>query len=185
MTRVFDISISIIVLILVAPIFFMLLILLYFELRSPIFFQERLGKNKKAFVLRKFRTMKMGTPSLGTHNVSVSAITRSGKFLRKSKLDELPQLFNVLVGEMSLVGPRPCLAGQDEVITERDKRNVFSVRPGITGLAQIKNIDMSTPALLAKTDEIMINNFSLKMYFSLLIKTALGKGQGDQIRNQE
>lgn len=182
MIRFFDILISIIVLALVFPFCIIIIFVLYIELKSPIFSQKRLGRNKKIFVLRKFRTMKIGTPSLGTHNVSVNAVTKSGVFLRKTKLDELPQLLNVLRGEMSLVGPRPCLSGQIDVISERDKRNIFSVKPGITGLSQIRSIDMSVPELLATTDELMINNLGIKMYFSLLIRTALGKGQGDQIR---
>ena len=91
----------------------------------------------------------MGTASVASHLASATSITPFGNFLRKSKLDELPQLWNVLKGEMSLVGPRPCLFNQEELIAERDKRGVFEVRPGITGLAQVNTIDMSTPELLA------------------------------------
>lgn len=150
---------------------------------SPIFFQERVGRNKYAFTLIKFRTMKKETSSVATHLANPSSITKFGAFLRKTKLDELPQLWNVLVGDMSLVGPRPCLFNQKELIMERGNRNVFSVRPGITGLAQIKEIDMSTPKLLAETDAKMISDLSIKSYFTYIIKTISGKGSGDRIRS--
>ncbi|MFZ1569048.1 MAG: sugar transferase [Thiolinea sp.] len=100
----------------------------------------------------------------------------------RTKLDELPQLWNVLKGEMSRVGPRPCLPTQTELIDEREKSQVFKLRPGITGLAQINNIDMSTPELLAETDAKMLQNLSLLNYFSYISQTLLGKGQGDKIR---
>lgn len=126
--------------------------------------------------------MRVGTASVATHLASTAAITPFGHFLRRTKLDELPQLWNVLKGEMSLVGPRPCLPTQTELIDEREKRQVFKLRPGITGLAQINNIDMSTPELLAETDAKMLQNLSLLNYFSYISQTLLGKGQGDKIR---
>ena len=104
--------------------------------------------------------------------------------MRKSKLDELPQLWNVLRLEMSLVGPRPCLPEQHDLISEREKRGVFEVRPGITGLAQVNNIDMSTPALLAKTDAQMIETLNLRNYFKYMFLTISGKGFGDKIKSQ-
>src|SRR5215469_1490888 len=105
---------------------------------SPLFRQARVGRHQKPFVLVKFRTMKPGTASVASHLVDVTSITRWGRFLRQTKLDELPQLWNVLKGEMSLVGPRPCLFNQEELIRERAQRGVFEARPGITGLAQIR-----------------------------------------------
>ena len=102
--------------------------------------------------------------------------------MRRSKLDELPQLFNVLKGEMSLVGPRPNLSNQDDLIVEREKFNVFDVRPGITGLAQITGINMETPDLLAKTDAEMIKTMSLKNYLKYIFKTLTGKGFGDVVQ---
>jgi len=152
-----------------------------FDTGSPIFKQERVGKNKKLFVLVKFRTMSLETESVASHLASKSSITKFGGFLRRTKLDELPQLWNVLKGDMSLVGPRPGLYNQLELIKERDRENVFRVRPGITGLAQISNIDMSTPELLAKTDAKMISNCTLINYFKYILKTLLGKGSGDVI----
>ena len=100
-------------------------------------------------------------------------ITKFGNFLRVTKLDEVPQLFNVLVGDMSLVGPRPCLVNQKKLIREREKRGVFKVKPGITGLAQISGINMKTPILLAKTDLKMIRDMNLYFYFYYILKTLI------------
>ena len=127
--------------------------------------------------------MHVNTKSVATHLANSSSVTKYGSFLRKSKLDELPQLFNVLLGDMSLVGPRPNLFNQEELINERDLRGVYSVRPGITGLAQINKIDMSTPQLLAETDAILTKNLTIKKYFYYIIVTIFGKGSGDRIVN--
>jgi O-antigen biosynthesis protein WbqP len=148
----------------------------------PIFKQKRLGKDKIEFTLYKFRTMKLDTQNEATHLVSSSQITVLGHLLRKSKLDELPQLWNVLNGEMSLVGPRPCLINQHELIKERSKLGIFSVKPGITGLAQINKIDMSIPKYLAKKDAQMISTLSFSKYFYYIYMTILGKGRGDQVK---
>src|SRR5690606_27450560 len=131
-----------------------------FDTGSPIFRQERVGRYRKPFVLVKFRTMKKNTASVASHLADASAVTPFGGFLRKTKLDELPQLWNVLKGEMSLVGPRPCLPNQYELIRERQLRGVFGVRPGITGLAQIQGVDMSAPVLLAEIDAQMVKTLS-------------------------
>jgi lipopolysaccharide/colanic/teichoic acid biosynthesis glycosyltransferase len=102
--------------------------------------------------------------------------------LRRTKLDELPQLWNVLKGDMSLVGPRPNLFNQEELIAERDALGVYAVRPGITGLAQVNGIDMSTPRLLAQTDARMIADLTVMDYFRYIIMTVSGKGAGDRVR---
>jgi lipopolysaccharide/colanic/teichoic acid biosynthesis glycosyltransferase len=148
---------------------------------SPLFIQERVGKNKKPFKLVKFRTMSIDTASVASHLASASSITKLGGFLRKTKLDELPQLWNVLKGEMSLVGPRPNLFNQEELILARENTSVFDVRPGITGLAQVNNIDMSTPELLAKTDAKMIAELNIANYFKYIFQTVLGAGAGDRV----
>jgi len=138
---------------------------------SPLFIQKRVGMDLNGFMLVKFRTMKKNTLSRGTHLVDPSNITRFGFLLRKYKLDELPQLWNVLIGNMSLVGPRPCLFNQKKLIKERKKRGVFKVKPGITGLAQVSGITMKNPLLLAKTDLKMINKMSLYYYFYYILNT--------------
>jgi O-antigen biosynthesis protein WbqP len=150
-------------------IFSFLSLILFFPLFILIFFIGFL----KNFTLIKFRTMKIGTLSAGTHLINSSNITRFGHFLRKFKLDELPQLLNVLMGHMSLVGPRPCLPNQRRLIVERKKRGVYKVKPGITGLAQVSGINMSRPVLLAKTDLKMIKQMSLYYYFYYIFKTGL------------
>lgn len=152
-----------------------------FDTGSPIFKQERVGKNKKPFTLYKFRTMNVKAQSVATHLANTAEITKFGSFLRKSKLDELPQLFNVLFGDMSLVGPRPNLFNQTELIEERDSRGVYKVVPGITGLAQINEIDMSTPKELAIKDAEMIKSLTIVDYFKYIFATVGGKGQGDRV----
>ena len=182
MYRALDIFFSALGLIFFFPISALIFAIIAFERLHPIYYQERLGQYGKPFVLIKFRTMLKDTVALPTHLVPAHSITTFGGFLRKTKLDELPQLWNVLKGEMSLVGPRPCLPSQVDLIKARKKLDVFSVRPGITGLAQIKGIDMSQPELLAKTDAEMLVGFSIIQYFKYIFLTLLGKGSGDQIR---
>jgi O-antigen biosynthesis protein WbqP len=182
MIRFFDFIFSLIGLVLLSPIYLVLLIIGCFDTGSPIFVQERVGKNKKPFKLFKFRSMNIHTKSVATHLANQASVTKWGSFLRKSKLDELPQLFNVLLGDMSLVGPRPNLFNQEELISERDKRGVYDVVPGITGEAQINKIDMSTPQLLAETDAIMTQNLTFQKYIYYILVTLLGKGSGDRIK---
>lgn len=182
MTRFFDIIFSFVGLIFLSPILFIVVVIGYFDTGAPLFRQQRVGRNQKPFSLMKFRSMHVNAPSVATHLASASAITPFGSFLRKSKLDELPQLWNVFVGEMSLVGPRPNLFNQEELIMERSMRDVYSIRPGITGLAQIQKIDMSTPQLLAQTDAEMIHGFSTLKYFKYIFLTLFGKGFGDRIK---
>jgi O-antigen biosynthesis protein WbqP len=185
MTRIFDVLLAFLGLILLSPVLIVLMIIGYFDTGSPIFRQERVGRSKKPFRLMKFRSMLVNAPSVATHLASVSSITPFGSFLRKSKLDELPQLWNVFMGDMSLVGPRPNLFNQEELIDERDSRGVYSVRPGITGLAQINKIDMSTPHLLAETDAKMIQELNTFGYFKYIVLTVFGKGFGDRIKKEK
>ncbi len=129
----------------------------------------------------KFRSMNINSASVATHLSKASSITSFGSFLRKTKLDELSQLLNVLKGDMSFIGPSPNLFNQDELIAERLLSGVYTVRPGITGLAQIKNLDMSRPKLLAETDAKMIAEFNNFEYFKYILLTVLGRGYGDRI----
>lgn len=182
MIRLIDVVCSFLGLFLGMPILLLIAILGYFDTGSPIFRQTRVGRYKQPFVLVKFRTMRVGTASVATHLADGEAITSFGNFLRRTKLDELPQLWNVLKGEMSLVGPRPGLFNQEALTKAREAQGVFDVRPGITGLAQINQIDMSTPEQLAKVDAQMIRELGLSNYFKYIVMTVLGKGSGDRIR---
>lgn len=183
MKRIIDIFISITALVFLSPIFLLIAYKVRKNLGSPIFFyQERPGKDGKLFKMMKFRSMKNAFDENGTPLPDEKRITPFGQKLRSTSLDEMPQLINVLKGEMSFVGPRPNLFNQQELIEERDKLCVYDVLPGITGLAQINNIDMSTPKLLAETDKEMIKTLSLKKYFGYIMKTALGKGRGDAVK---
>ncbi|SFE19000.1 sugar transferase [Phytopseudomonas straminea] len=176
-----DIAFALLGLLVGLPVLIVIYILGLLDTGAPLFRQTRVGRDKRPFTLVKFRTMGVDTASVATHLASRASITRLGAFLRKTKLDELPQLWNVLKGEMSLVGPRPNLLNQDELIAERTVRGVYSVRPGITGLAQVRGIDMSTPALLAEADQKMIRSLSISLYFTLILQTALGRGAGDRV----
>ena len=167
----FDIFFSFIGLIFLLPILLLIWFVGLLTNGSPLFLQKRVGRDFKSFSLIKFRTMPMGVRSAGTHLMRNIKLSSFGYFLRRTKLDEIPQLFNVLSGDMSLVGPRPCLFNQKKLISERKKRGAFKVRPGITGFAQISGINMKTPTLLAKTDQKMIKNMSLYNYFYYIFKT--------------
>lgn len=182
MLRVFDLVFSLTGLLLGSPVLLVIYVAGLFDTGSPFFQQVRVGRNERPFTLLKFRTMRIETPSVASHLADTSAITSLGLFLRRTKLDELPQLWNVLKGEMSLVGPRPCLFNQTELIGERASRGVFDVRPGITGLAQVNNIDMSTPKLLAETDARMLKELTLSTYFKYILTTVGGKGSGDVVK---
>lgn len=181
MIRFFDFIFSFFGLLFLSPVMMVLYIIGLFDTGSPVFVQERVGKGKKPFNLYKFRTMEVNTKSVATHLSSSASVTKFGGFLRKSKLDELPQLINVLKGDMSLVGPRPNLFNQTELIEERDSRGVYSAVPGITGLAQINEVDMSTPEKLAEMDAEMLRSLSVSDYFKYIFATVGGNGQGDRV----
>lgn len=179
--RAFDFIFALLGIILLMPLMIILYTLIAIDGGQPIFIQYRVGKNDKPFRLLKFRTMSLETESVASHKVDSSKVTRLGRFLRQRKLDELPQLINVLLGSMSLVGPRPCLYSQIDVIESRSLVGLIDYKPGITGLSQISGIDMSTPRLLAEVDEIMMKKFSIIKYFSILCATVFNKISGDAI----
>lgn len=183
MIRMFDFLLSFFGLLFCFPALLAIYVLGIFDTGSPLFLQERLGRGKNRFKLVKFRTMHKGTASVASHLASSKSITKFGRFLRRTKLDELPQLWNVLLGDMSLVGPRPNLSNQKELIFERDKLSVYNFRPGITGLAQLSGIDMSTPQKLAITDKKMLEEMSIYNYFKFLLMTVLGKGCRDAVND--
>lgn len=182
MIRLFDFFFSLVGLVVGFPVLVILFVVGLFDTGSPLFRQERVGRHGRPFTLVKFRTMRVDTASVASHLASSASITRFGHFLRRTKLDELPQLWNVLKGEMSLVGPRPCLFNQEELIEERRTRGVLDARPGITGLAQVNEIDMSTPVLLAETDARMLSSLTLSDYFKYIFMTVAGRGSGDRVR---
>lgn len=178
--RIFDFSAALIGLVIASPV----MLMLAWQIRrtsagAALFRQVRVGRNETPFICYKFRTMASGTPDVGSHNASESWITPTGRWLRAYKLDELPQLWNVLRGDMSLVGPRPCLPSQAEVIKARQEQNVFAIRPGITGPAQIAGIDMSMPQALAEADRAYLETRTFAGDIRLLIRTVLGGGRGD------
>ena len=173
MIRFFDMLFSLIGLFFLFPLILLICFVGFLNNGSPLFLQKRVGRNMKSFLLIKFRTMPIKTRSAGTHLIKDLKLTYYGYFMRRTKLDEIPQLFNVLIGDMSLVGPRPCLSNQRKLIKERKKRGVFKAKPGITGLAQTSNITMKTPTLLSKTDLKMIKRMSLLNYFYYIFRTIL------------
>ena len=181
-TRALNIVLSLLLLVPMILVCLPLMVLIRLESPgSPLFFQERLGRFQRPFTLVKLRTMSQDTEQRGSHEVSLSQVTRVGGFLRRMKLDELPQTWNVVTGSMNFVGPRPCLPSQVELISERSKKGVFEVRPGITGLAQLKGVDMSTPLELAEMDQRYVTERSLWGDMKMVYRTATGSGTGDAI----
>lgn len=147
-----------------------------------IFAQERVGLHGKIFTCYKFRTMQYGTVQAGTHEVSQASVTPIGRFLRRTKLDELPQVWNILRNEISLIGPRPGLPVQRELFEARRIKNIFDVKPGISGLAQVNDIDMSDPTELANWDAKYIALQSLTLDAKIIFATVRGGGQGDKTK---
>jgi lipopolysaccharide/colanic/teichoic acid biosynthesis glycosyltransferase len=146
-----------------------------------LFIQRRVGKNQRPFQLCKFRTMFTGTPNAGTHEVGKSYVTKVGSFLRKSKMDELPQAWNVLKRELNLIGPRPCLENQSELVQERERYGVFEVLPGITGYGQVAGVDMSQPRKLAIHDHRYVAFRGILFDIKIALRTVLGGGFGDPV----
>lgn len=180
MKRAFDFALSLLLLppgliccLLVLPI-------IAFDCRAtPVFTQRRVGRAQRPFTIYKLRTMRADTADGASHDIGTAYVTRSGKWLRRLKFDELPQLINVVRGDMSFVGPRPCLLSQTELIAARAQHGVFSLRPGITGPAQVAGIDMSTPQLLAEIDATYLGPWRLRRDLNLMLATAFGGGRGD------
>ncbi len=179
--RAIDLAFAISVLLFLWWLLIALGILIRWQSDGPaIFVQERVGRSGKTFTCYKFRTMQMGTPNVGTHEVPQSAVTPIGRFLRSSKLDELPQVFNILLNQMSLIGPRPCLPSQTQLIQARRRDGVLNIKPGISGYAQIHGVDMSAPEILSRWDERYVRLQSLILDIQIILATARGRGQGDR-----
>lgn len=195
--HVIDTLLSLIALIILLPVFLIIAILIKAESKGPIFFkQERIGKNKKHFKIYKFRTMRTDTPKdMPTHMLKDANkyITTMGKFMRKTSIDELPQIINILKGEMSIVGPRPALWNQDDLIEERDKYGANSIKPGLTGWAQVNGRDELEIPIKAKYDgeyvEKMSLLFDIKVFFKTIIKVfkhdGVVEGSQEECKEQE
>ncbi len=182
MKRLMDIALSATLLPLALPLCLILMLMIRLDSAgAPLFVQTRVGRGQRPFQLFKLRTMASGTEHAASHLVSVSRITRIGNLLRRLKLDELPQLWNVLNGTMSLVGPRPCLPVQHELVAERAARGLFDIRPGVTGPAQVAGIDMADPARLATVEAAYFHHASLGGDIRLLWQTVMGAGRGDAV----
>ncbi len=165
------------------PLCLVLLVLIRLETPgAPLFVQTRVGRNRQPFAMLKLRTMQAGTVQAASHEVGAATITRMGAFLRRTKLDELPQLWNVITGDMSLVGPRPCLPVQEDLIAERASRGLFAIRPGVTGPAQLAGIDMSQPRRLAEVEAAYFGQPRPLADLPLILRTVLGGGSGDAAR---
>lgn len=159
-------------LLLISPVVILSMVFIYIEDGLPLFFlQDRLGLNKKIFKIYKIRTMFNETPDLGTHEVNEKQYLKIGHFLRKLKIDELPQIFNYIKGDINLIGPRPGLPSQNELLLCRDSYNIYDVTPGISGLSQVLGYDMSNPYLLSKIDKLYIDQKSLRLDIMILIAT--------------
>nr|WP_292284139.1 sugar transferase [Mesorhizobium sp.] len=170
--RAFDVTIAAVMLAVTSPVVLIAMLAVRATSSGPaIFSQPRVGRGGAVFACHKLRTMHRNTPSLPTHEAPAGSVTAVGRVLRATKIDELPQLWNVLKGEMSLVGPRPCLPTQTELIGHRRRLGVLSALPGITGLAQIKGIDMSDPKLCAETDAAYLKAASIGLDLRILLGT--------------
>ena len=181
--RIFDLSLVLLLAVPAALASGVAAFLIWLDDRSnPFFIQTRLGRDEQPFRLVKLRTMRIGSGDRPSHEMGRANITRVGSILRKTKLDELPQLWNVLRGEMSFVGPRPGLPSQVVLADSRRRHGVHRLMPGITGVSQVRGLDMSTPEHLAEIDATYLGNWSMKRDTRLLVHTALGGGRGDAAR---
>lgn len=179
--RMIDIILALTLLFAFWWLFIITAIVIKIDSKGPVIFtQARVGRNKVIFNCYKFRTMHQNAPERATHDSDLKLVTRLGGVLRQTKVDELPQLFNVLKNNMSFVGPRPCLPSQAQLISERSKFGVFNIKPGISGWAQINQIDMEDPVKLAKKDHEYCHMRSTLIDAKILILTFLGNGQGDK-----
>lgn len=176
--RVLDFIIAVIALAVLSPLFLIFTIAIKLDSKGPVFFrQKRVGMGGKYFYILKFRTMHVETPNeIPTHLLVCPEkfITRAGRFLRRTSLDEIPQILNIISGQMSFVGPRPVLWNEFDLIEERNKNGVCNVRPGLTGLAQISGRDELCNTTKAKVDELYAKNISVILDLACIFKT-IGK----------
>ena len=195
--RIGDIILAFAGIIILSPVFLIITAAVKIDSRGPVFFkQKRVGINKSYFNMLKFRTMRTDTPKdMPTHLLEnpEKYITRTGKFLRKSSLDEIPQIFNILASHMSIVGPRPALWNQDDLIEERDKYGANNIRPGLTGWAQVNGRDELPINIKAGFDGEYVRNisflFDCKCFFMTVFKViksdGIVEGTGNRNGNDE
>ena len=182
MKRIFDLALAIVGLPFAALLIAICTVAVKLTSTGPaIFRQVRVGMGEKPFTCYKLRTMYADTREAPSHETSSSAVTPVGVWLRRLKLDELPQLWNIICGEMSFVGPRPCLPTQKELVAARRTLGLYSIRPGITGVAQVQGIDMSDPQYRAQVDATYLGDMSLLADLRLIAATAFGAGRGDRV----
>ncbi|UQF37577.1 sugar transferase [Vagococcus lutrae] len=183
--RPLDFILSLMGLIVLSWLFIIIMIAIKMDSKGPVFFkQKRVGKNKKLFSIYKFRTMYVETPKeMPTHLLSNpdAFITKTGKFLRKTSLDELPQMINILKGEMAIIGPRPALWNQDDLIAERDKYGANDIRPGLTGWAQINGRDELEIDVKAKLDGYYVEHESFAMDVKCFFGTIVSVFKSDGV----
>ena len=176
MKRIFDFTVSLLLIIALIPVFLIIALVVLIDSGYPVIFKQyRVGKDNKLFYIYKFRTMKVNTRNTATEDLKEanSVITKSGRILRKTSLDELPQLFNVLTGKMSFVGPRPLIPEEKEIRQIRTELGVYSVRPGITGLAQVNGRDMLSAKEKALFDKEYVEKQSFLFDIKIMFKTVL------------
>lgn len=184
--RAFDAALALPLVVVAVPVCAVLMLLVRLESAgSPLFVQRRVGRDGRIFAMPKIRTMYQDAPSVPSHHIGLAKVTRSGAWLRRLKLDELPQALSVLRGDMSFVGPRPCLPTQDELIAERAARGVDRLSPGITGPGQVAGVDMSTPARLAEIEAQYFSNATFTSDLKLMAQTVFGGGRGDAARGTD
>lgn len=178
--RLFDLLVALGLAPIAIPICLIAAIPIWFEARaSPFFRQVRVGQNGSPFSILKLRTMALGTREAASHEVGAATLLKSGRIYRRLKIDELPQLWNVLNGSMSLVGPRPHLPSQTVLTDERRRHGVLAMKPGITGVSQVAGLDMSNPYQLAEVDAAYLGGWSLSRDIEILWQTVAGRGNGD------
>lgn len=172
--RFFDIVLALVLMFCLIPIYLVISLIIYLQDKGhPIFKQERIGKHGERFNFYKFRSMPINSPNVGSHEKDKLKITPFGKLIRRTNLDELPQFYNVLRGDMSFIGPRPCIPSQGNLITLRTNNGSFNCKPGLTGWAQVNSYDGMSEEQKAIFDGEYANNLTIKMELKILLKTVV------------
>ena len=172
--RSIDVIIALLYIVIFSPLYIILFLLIFLgDFSSPIFKQKRIGRHKKIFILYKFRSMPINTGDVASSETSKIKITKVGKLIRRTNLDEIPQVFNVLIGDMSFIGPRPSIVTQTDLIALREKSNVYKSRPGLTGYAQVNSYDFMPIEEKVKFDSEYIKKVSFLFDSKIFFQTFL------------